>query len=211
MNLLCATEESKRESNIPMSNPSLSSAPVEIAALKSLGLGKAIVAIVFASIAVFLFLIWLIYYKPAAAISPAIVAQLATVNAVFNSISATFIVLGLVAIKRRQFQRHTYMMLGALASSALFLVCYVVYHAFHGDTKFVATGAVRPVYFFVLISHILLSAVSVPLILMSFYLSLSGKLTLHRKVSKYTLPIWLYVSVTGVVVFVMLKAFNPTE
>lgn len=190
---------------------SLTSSPVEIGALKTVGLGKAIVAIVVASLAVFAFLVWLIYYKPAAAYSPAIVAQLAAVNAILNTTSAVFIVLGFIAIKRRQFERHTWMMIGALASSALFLVCYVVYHAFHGETKFTATGIVRPIYFFILISHIVLSGISVPLILTSFYLSLSGKLNLHRRVSKFTLPIWLYVSVTGVLVFVMLKTFNPTE
>jgi putative membrane protein len=191
-----------------MSHSTLSSAPLQSAALKSLGLGKALVAIVAISLAVFLFLIWLIYYKPAADISPAVVAQLGAVNAVLNSISAIFLVLGFIAIRRRQYLRHIRMMFGALASSALFLVCYVIYHAYHGETKFISTGPVRFVYFSVLISHIVLSAVAMPLILTSIYLSLSGKLSLHRKVSRFTLPIWLYVSVTGVLVFVMLKTLN---
>jgi putative membrane protein len=99
-------------------------------------------------------------------------------------------------------------MLGAVGSSALFFVSYVVYHSFHGDTKFLATGFVRPVYFFVLISHIVLSVVVVPMILTSLWLSFSGRMATHKRVSRWTLPIWLYVSVTGVLIFAMLKLFN---
>jgi putative membrane protein len=171
-------------------------------------MGKAIGAIGVASLGVLGFLVWLVYFRQAEAYTSEIIASLAGVNAVFNSLSAVFIVLGYIAIRRRQFRRHTYLMLGALASSTLFFVCYVIYHKFHGETKFLAQGPVRPVYFFVLISHIVLSGVSVPLILMSFYLSLAGKLALHRRVSKWTLPIWLYVSVTGVVVYLMLQYLN---
>ncbi len=100
-------------------------------------------------------------------------------------------------------------MYAALASTALFIVCYVVYHNYHGDTKFTGTGPVRPVYFFILISHIVLSGVAVPLILLSFFTALAGRFGLHRKLSKVTFPVWLYVSVTGVLVFLMLRAFNP--
>jgi putative membrane protein len=99
-------------------------------------------------------------------------------------------------------------MLSALGSSAMFFVGYVVYHSFHGDTKFAGAGGVRPVYFLVLITHIVLSAVVVPMILTSLYLALSGRLATHKRVARWTLPIWLYVSVTGVVIFVMLKAYN---
>jgi putative membrane protein len=191
-----------------MSNAPLTTSPLEITAFKTVGLGKAIVAIVVLSVVVFGFLVWLIYYKTTPDAAPRAAAPLAGVNAIFNSISAACIVLGYVAIRRRQYQRHTNFMLAALASSALFLVCYIVYHYFHGDTRFLTRGWVRPIYFFVLITHIVLSAVAVPLILSSFYLSLAGKLPLHRKVSKVTLPIWLYVSVTGVVVYFMLKFLN---
>ena len=106
--------------------------------------------------------------------------------------------------------RNTFRWVGiaALATSALFFVSYVIYHHFHGDTKFTGVGAVRPVYFFVLVSHIVLSVVVVPMILLSFFLALSGRLAAHRGLSRFTLPIWLYVSVTGVLVFVMLKAFS---
>ena len=101
------------------------------------------------------------------------------------------------------------LMSAALVSSALFFCSYTVYHYFHGDSKFMGTGGVRPVYFFVLISHILLSVAVVPMILTSLYLSLSGRLATHKRVSRWTLPVWLYVSVTGVLIFAMLKIWNP--
>ena len=92
-------------------------------------------------------------------------------------------------------------------TSALFFISYVVYHNYHGDTKFTGTGPVRPLYFFILITHIVLSAVVVPMILLSFFLALSGRLAAHSRLSRYTFPVWLYVSVTGVLVFAMLKVF----
>ena len=99
--------------------------------------------------------------------------------------------------------------LAAMGASALFLVSYLVYHGVHGDTKFVGQGIVRPIYFFVLITHIVLSAVTLPLVFSSFFFSLSGRFPAHKKVSKATAPLWLYVSVTGVLVFAMLKIWNP--
>jgi putative membrane protein len=99
-------------------------------------------------------------------------------------------------------------MLRALLASAAFLVSYVLYHSVHGDSKFAGHGGVRPVYFFILITHVGLSAVALPLILSSFFLSLSGRYAAHKRLSRYTLPIWLYVSVTGVLVFVFLTSFQ---
>ena len=99
-------------------------------------------------------------------------------------------------------------MLGALGASAVFLVSYIVYHSVHGDTKFAGQGAIRPLYFFILISHIALSAVVLPLIFSSFFFSLSGRFPQHKKISRYTMPVWLYVSVTGVLVFALLRAYG---
>jgi putative membrane protein len=99
------------------------------------------------------------------------------------------------------------LMFSALISSALFFACYTIYHYAHGHTIFPAIGGVRTVYLSILYSHIILSGVAVPLILGSFYLSLSGRYALHKKMSKITFPIWLYVSVTGVVVFAFLKVY----
>jgi putative membrane protein len=194
----------RAESVSPAAVPSA----VQIAALRGVGPARALGVILAISIAVLAFLFWLIYFKPAAVTSPGFVNHLGAVNASLNALSAVLLCAGLMAVKARRYERHMKLMFAALGSSALFLVSYVVYHTFHGDTKFLATGIVRPVYFFVLISHIVLSAVAVPLILTSFYLALAGRMSAHKRVSKFTFPIWLYVSVTGVLIFAMLKAFN---
>ena len=181
------------------------STPLQIPALRGVANGKAVAAILVVSAIVFAFLFWLVYVKPAAGYTSKIIGALPAVNAGFNSLSTIFLLLGFNAIMHRRVQTHLKFMMSALASSTLFFVCYVVYHNAHGDTHFLGQGLIRPVYFFILISHITLSAVAVPLILTSFYLSLAGQYTLHRRVSRFTFPIWLYVSVTGVLVFAMLK------
>jgi putative membrane protein len=99
-------------------------------------------------------------------------------------------------------------MLAALGFSVLFLVGYITHHALHGDTKFVGEGPIRGTYLVILASHVLLSVVALPMVLTTFFFSLSGQLERHRRLARFTLPIWLYVSVTGVVVFVMLKTLS---
>ena len=181
---------------------------VQISALKNLSTRKALSVILGLSAVIFGFLIWLIYFKSKSDYSMEFIGNLAAVNAGLNAITTVFLLLGFREIKRRNFDAHLRYMFAALGASSLFLISYVVYHYFHGDTKFLAQGAIRPVYFFVLISHIVLSAVSVPLILTSFFKALSGNFASHRKISRWTFPIWLYVSVTGVMIFAMLKIFN---
>jgi len=127
------------------------------------------------------------------------------VNACFNAASATFLVLGYVAIRRRRIALHRVCMVSAFALSSLFLVGYLLYHSVHGDTKFAGTGALRATYFAVLISHILLSITVVPLALTSFYLAFIRSFSRHRRLNRVFLPIWLYVSVTGVVLFFLLR------
>jgi putative membrane protein len=181
---------------------------IQIPMLRSLAAGKAVAAIAALSIAVVGFLIWLIYFKPAAGEHSAVVSALPALNALLNGISAILLVAEYVAVRKKQYNRHVNLIFAALVSSTLFFCSYTVYHYFHGDSKFTGTGGVRPVYFFVLISHILLSVAVVPMILTSLYLSLSGKLRAHKKMSRFTFPVWLYVSVTGVLIFVMLKFFS---
>ena len=184
-------------------------APVEIAGLKSLGTGKALLLTFGLSASIVGLLLWLLYFRgQAVAPPPGLVARLPALNAALNSLAATFLVLGFVAVKRRDFRRHMRWMLSALACSALFFVSYLVYHHYQRHTPFTGTGVVRPVYFVVLITHVVLAAAVVPLILLSFFTSLSGRLAVHRRLSRFTLPIWLYVSVTGVLVFAMLKVFS---
>jgi len=186
----------------------MNSLSYEISALKSWSGRKAFAVIATASVGVLAFLFWLLYLKPGIHFASSLIPMLPALNATFNAISAILLICAYVAIRRRKIAAHMQFIFAALGSSTMFFISYVVYHTFHGDTKFAGTGGIRPVYFLILISHILLSAVVVPLILTSLYLALSGKLATHRRVSRFTFPIWLYVSATGVAIFVMLKVYN---
>jgi putative membrane protein len=185
-----------------------SAQPVQLAALKSVSPRTAVAAILGVSLAALALLVVVIYGHGRAEAPPAWLSWLPALNALLNATSAVFLVLAYAAVRRRAIAAHARYMLAALASSTLFLVSYIVYHAVHGDTRFLGQGAIRAAYFFVLISHVGLSAIVLPLIFSSFFFSLSGRFPAHRKVSRYTLPVWLYVSVTGVLVFAMLRAYG---
>lgn len=167
-----------------------------------------LISIAFASVVIAGALLALVYGGGAGGPEPSWVAWLPFVNATFNTLSAVAVVAGVIAIKRGRQRTHRTWMFAALASSGVFLISYITYHALHGDSRFLGQGLVRPVYFAVLISHILLSVVALPLVLSTFYLSLSGRFDIHRRIAKWTFPIWLYVSVTGVVVFLMLQVYG---
>jgi putative membrane protein len=154
------------------------------------------------------FLVYLIYGRENADDGSKTLAFLPALNAACNATTAVLIVLGLQAIGRGDRETHRRRMLSAFATSALFLVGYILYHAFHGETKFPGQGAIRPVYFTILISHIVLSAVALPMILTTFWFALSSQFNRHVKLARWTYPIWLYVSVTGVAVFFVLKAYT---
>lgn len=161
------------------------------------------------SLVIFAFLVWWIYGRETADSSGlAWVSALPYLNSGLNSLTAILLCFGVAAIKKGNKILHRNIMITAGVVSALFLVSYLTYHHFQGDTKFMGTGLVRPVYFFILISHIILSMIQVPLILGTFYLAFTKKWATHKKVAKVTFPIWLYVSVTGVLVFIFLKFFN---
>lgn len=125
-------------------------------------------------------------------------------NAALNSASAILLVLGWAFIRRRAISAHKFCMLGATLTSTLFLISYVYYHLHHGSTRFTGAGWSRPLYFSILLSHTILAVVQVPLILRTLYLALKGRFEAHRRIARVTLPIWLYVSVTGVVIYLML-------
>ena len=182
--------------------------PEQLKVFESLNPKTAFRIIIGVSLVALLFLIWLIYIKPPSESIADWVYNLPALNASFNTLSTIFLLLGFREIKNRNFGKHMKYMLSAFVTSALFLTTYVVYHHFAGDTKFMGEGFIRPIYFFILISHIILSAFVVPLVLSSFYLAFSGRFEKHRRVSKWTFPIWLYVSVTGVMVFFMLSVFG---
>jgi putative membrane protein len=130
-------------------------------------------------------------------------------NACFNATAAALLVAGRVAIKRRRVALHRGLMLAAFVASTLFLAGYLGYHAVHGDTKFGGVGAVRTFYLALLASHVLLSIPVVPLALAAFYFAWRGDFARHRRVTRVLHPAWLYVSVTGVLVFFMLRPWYP--
>ena len=129
---------------------------------------------------------------------------LAHVDAALNALAFVLICSGLIAIKRGRIVLHKRLMLGAACVSALFLCCYVVYHLNAPAVKFTREGWIRPVYFTLLISHVVLAVVQLPLILRTIWLGLRDRRAQHRKWAKVTAPIWLYVSVTGVIVYALL-------
>ena len=129
---------------------------------------------------------------------------LADIDAGLNATAFVLIVAGLIAIKRGSVTAHKRLMLSAVAVSAAFLCCYLVYHACAEPVKFRGEGAARGIYFVLLISHIVLAVVQVPLILRTVWLGLQDRREQHRKWAKVTTPIWSYVSITGVVIWYML-------
>jgi uncharacterized membrane protein YozB (DUF420 family) len=131
-------------------------------------------------------------------------ALLPTVNATLNATSGILLAIGYVLIKRRQIYAHRNCMLLAFTSSTLFLISYVVYHLHIGSKPFPGTGPIRLVYFSILISHILLAIVILPMAIMSLTRGLRGQYARHRTIARRTFPIWMYVSVTGVIVYFML-------
>jgi putative membrane protein len=183
-------------------------APYQLEALKTTSAKKATVVILAISLAALLLLVAVIYGHGRATDVPTWVSWLPALNAFLNATSAVFLVLAYRAIRRRDVATHARRMLGALGASTLFLVSYIVYHSVHGDTKFTGVGAVRPIYFFILVTHIVLSAAVLPLIFFSLFFSLSARFPRHKAIARYTLPIWLYVSVTGVLVFALLRAYG---
>ncbi len=130
--------------------------------------------------------------------------DLPTLNATLNAVAAGWLVLGYVLIRRGKRRAHRLAMIAAFATSTLFLVSYLVYHAQAGSRPFTGQGWIRPVYFAILISHIVLAASIVPLAIVTLTRGLRARYDAHRRIARRTLPIWLYVSVTGVVVYFML-------
>ena len=131
-------------------------------------------------------------------------SDLPTLNAVLNATSAGLLALGYVLIRRGRREAHQKVMQAALACSALFLVSYLTYHAQVGSVRFQGQGPIRTVYFTILISHTILAVVIVPLVLVTFWRARQGRFDRHRAIARVTLPLWAYVSVTGVIVYWML-------
>lgn len=131
-------------------------------------------------------------------------SALPTLNALLNTTCAVLLLAGLVAIKRGRRAVHIRCMLAAAVVSALFLGSYVTYHSLYGSTRFTGTGAIRGVYFTILISHTVLAVLNVPLVVTTLYRAGRGRFAAHKRIARITWPVWLYVSVTGVVIYLML-------
>jgi putative membrane protein len=129
---------------------------------------------------------------------------LPTVNATLNGISGVFLLVGYVLIRRRQITAHRNAMLGAFGSSTLFLISYLIYHAQAGSRPFTGQGAIRYVYFVILISHVILAAAILPMAISTLSRGLRGRYADHKRIAKWTFPTWMYVSITGVIVYLML-------
>jgi putative membrane protein len=165
----------------------------------------AILAILAISAAASLFLFWLIYEHPAADTTSTKLAFLPALNAALNGLSATALLVGYTFIRAHKIAAHRASMITAFLFSTLFLVSYILHHYLHGDVRYPLHAAMRSIYLPLLASHIVMAVIALPLVLVTFFFSLTSRFPQHRKVARWTFPIWLYVSVTGVVTYVMLR------
>jgi putative membrane protein len=153
------------------------------------------------------FLFWLIYLRKGGG-EPSSLAFLPAVNAALNATTTVFLLRGWFAIRGGNRALHAFCQKIAFVVSAVFLVCYIVYHSVHGDTHFPGHGIAKILYLSMLASHIILSIVALPMILATFFFALTSRFETHRKLARFTFPIWLYVSITGVLIFAVLKAYT---
>jgi putative membrane protein len=132
------------------------------------------------------------------------VHDLPAVNASLNALSGLLLLIGFLLVRSGRIAAHRRVMIAAFSASSLFLICYVVYHAQVGSVRFTRQGFVRPLYFTILITHVTLAAAVLPLAILTLSRGLKARYAPHRRIARWTLPIWMYVSVTGVLVYVML-------
>jgi len=132
------------------------------------------------------------------------ISALPTVNAILNSLSAVLLIAGYIFIRRKNVSAHRTCMMAAMGASAIFLISYLTYHYHHGSTRFAGQSMARAIYFAVLISHTILAAVVLPMALTTFYRAMKKQFARHAAIARWTFPVWLYVSITGVIVYLML-------
>ena len=142
---------------------------------------------------------------------PDYVPFLPHLNAILNTTSALLLLAGFRFIRLGRIQAHRNCQITAVVTSTLFLISYLTYHYYHGATRFAGQGLARPVYFTILITHTILAVVIVPLIIVTLYRAARGDFIRHRRIARWTLPLWLYVSVTGVIVYLMLYQIYPAR
>ena len=165
--------------------------------------------IIAVSVVASLFLAWLVYYHQPVDVSGTHLRFLPALNAALNALCGVCLLFGLSYIRKLRITAHRNSMFAAFIVSSLFLVSYIVNHAMHGDVKFPGHGTVRFVYLWILLlPHILGAVLALPLILIIFFFSLTGRFPAHRRIARWTYPIWLYVSVSGVAVYAMLAVYR---
>jgi putative membrane protein len=138
---------------------------------------------------------------------PDIITHCPLLNAILNGTCTVLLIASWIAIMKKKVILHKRLNVTAFVLSALFLLSYVAYHSFGKETLYPKDNPLRPLYLFILSSHIILAAVVLPLVLISFYRGLTNKVALHRKISKWTMPLWLYVTTTGVIVYLMISPY----
>ena len=171
---------------------------------------KPVIIILILSFVILASILWVIYLKRQPENIIPWTRHLPVVNTALNALTAILLMGGYWAIKSGKRDMHVKFMLSAMTASFLFLIGYILYHYGHGETAFMGQGWIRPLYFFILISHIILSAVQLPLILMTAFFALTKRFSAHKRIAKWALPIWLYVSTTGVLIFVLLKSVSSS-
>ncbi|MGI4855147.1 MAG: DUF420 domain-containing protein [Janthinobacterium lividum] len=164
-----------------------------------------ILGILLVSAVASIFLGWLVYFHAPADVAHTHLLFLPALNAVLNALSATALVIGFVKVRAKQISQHRAAMFAAFLFSSVFLVSYITNHALHGDSHLPVshTSTIWYGYATLLTSHIILSILALPMILITFFLSLTGRFEQHRGLARWTFPVWLYVSVTGVMVYLM--------
>jgi putative membrane protein len=165
-----------------------------------------IVGIVAVSAAASALICWLVYFHAPTDVAGTQLRSLPLVNAILNALSTIALLTGYEEIRQRRILHHRAAMFGAFFFSSIFLVSYLVNFTLHGETHFNRLNHWWPIYWKLLASHIVLSTIALPLILITFFLSLTGRFPAHRRLARWTFPIWLYVSVTGVIVYLMQAA-----
>jgi putative membrane protein len=149
----------------------------------------------------------ILFLLPKAYVVPPFVKYLPLLNAFLNGTCACLLVVSLYCILNKRISLHKKLNITAFVLSSLFLVSYILFHSYGIETKFPADNPIRPVYLFILLTHILLAAIVLPLVLISFYYGLTNQFIKHKKITRFSFPIWLYVTITGVVVYIMIAPY----
>ncbi len=148
-----------------------------------------------------------LYNLPKAETIPSFVKYLPTLNACINATCTILLLVSYYCIRNKKVELHKKLNIATFVLSSLFLVSYILFHSFGIETKFPAENVMRPLYLFILLTHILLAAIVLPLVLISFYFGLTNQITKHRKLTRFSFPIWLYVTSTGVLVYLMISPY----